>query len=294
MSTRYGLIGLGNVGADLARDAVSAGLDVSAFDIDRAALDRAVDAGVAPRADASMVAAEADVLILSLPNSPIVDRVLADGVFDSLRPGSLLIDMSTNLPARAVSLAAEGRDRGIRVIDAPVTYGQHGLVSYVGGAGADLEHAATWLDASVVEWIHVGPNGHGQYAKLAQNMLSGVGMGIVAEVLGFARAAGLDPGTLHDALRPTGAYSGLIERVLPAMQERRYGSAGTMALHAKDMGYALQTAGDLDVRLPFTAALHDVFEQVLSVGDRRWGQTALIEWWSPSTARPDDGRGAAA
>lgn len=288
MSACYGLIGLGNVGKDLARDAVAAGLRVLAYDVNAAALERAAGAGVESRSSAAAVAAEAEILVLSLPNSQIVDAVLADGVFESLRPGSVLVDMSTNLPARAIALVEECSARGVRVIDAPVTYGPTGLIAYAGGEAADVAIAAPWLDAAVSQWFHVGPHGHGQYVKLVQNILSGVGMGVLAEAIGFSLAAGIDLDTLHDALRPSGAYSGLIERVMPMMQERRYSSNGTMALHSKDMGYALQTAHELGIQLPFTAALREVFEDILKEGDRRWSQIALIEWWSP-LQQPDIG-----
>ena len=74
------------------------------------------------------------------------------------------------------------------------------------------------------------------------------------------------------------------------MVSRRYGASGTMALHSKDMGYALQAAEQVGARMPFTAALRGVFEDVLASGDRRWTQTALIEWFSPS--EPGDREGA--
>lgn len=286
MTTTYGLIGLGNVGGDLVRNAVSRGIAPVVHDLDRAAVERAVAAGAVAADGAQQLAAAADVLVLSLPNSDIVDAVLADGVLSALRPGAVLVDMSTNLPERAVGLAEEGRSRGLRVLDAPVTYGPDGLVAYVGGDLDGAPEAAAWLDAAVTQWFPIGPSGRGQSMKLVQNMLSGVGMGIVAEVLAFARASGLDPDAVLPALRPTGAYSGLVERTLPAMAAARYGDAGTMALHAKDMGYALRAAEQAGIELPFTAVLRGLFGDVLARGDRRWGQTALIEWWAsePSAA----------
>src|SRR5690606_30327794 len=103
-TVRYGLIGLGNVGTDLTVAAVASGLDLHVFDIDPAARGRAQEAGARVHDDAVGVAREADVLVLSLPNAEIVDAVLADGVLEALRPGSLLIDMSTNLPENAETM----------------------------------------------------------------------------------------------------------------------------------------------------------------------------------------------
>lgn len=289
-SISYGLIGLGNVGSDLAKAAAEAGFELHAYDIDEAARDRAADLGVIIHTDPVSMAGAVDVLALSLPTADIVDDVvLRSGVLDTLRSGALLIDMSTNLPERAVALAEEGARQSVRVLDAPVSYGTAGLVTFVGGDPATFATARPWLETVTVGVHHVGPNGHGQYVKLIQNILSGVGMGVIAEIIGFAEHAGVDLDALPDALRGTGAHSPMLERTFPVMVQRRYGTTGTMALHAKDMGYALRTAEQLGARMPFTAALREVFQDVLTTGDRRWTQSALVEWFVPSAESKDHG-----
>lgn len=282
MSARYGLIGLGNVGSDLVRDARLAGLDVDVFDADSAAVQRAAAAGGRACSSAKEVAADVDVLVLSLPTSEIVDQVLADGVLTALRPGAVLVDMSTNRPERARRLALEGAERSLIVLDAPVTYTPGGLLSFVGGELADASAAVRWLDAAVSSWVPVGAAGNGQYVKLAQNMLSGVTMGIAAELLGFLERAGVEASVGQQALQATGPYSPFVDRTLTAMRAREYGAAGTMALHSKDMRYALDAAAQLGVTMPFTEVLRNEFEDVLAAGDRRWGQSALIEWYLPA------------
>ncbi|TDE89555.1 NAD(P)-dependent oxidoreductase [Occultella glacieicola] len=289
MSARYALVGLGNVGSDLTSAAVAAGLDLHVYDLDAAARERAGNAGAVVHESAAEAVDGAATLVLSLPNAEVVDAVLAGGALDALRPGGALIDMSTNLPQNAVTLAATGRERGLTVLDAPVSYGPDGLVAFVGGPPEDVTAQREWLDAVVTQWTHVGAHGQGQYAKLVQNILSGVQMGVIAEVLGFASRAGTDLDALAAALRPTGAHSRMLERTMPAMRERRYGSAGTMALHAKDMGYALRAAEQIDARMPFTQALLTVFQETLAAGDPRWGQTALIEWFLAQDRDATDG-----
>jgi 2-hydroxy-3-oxopropionate reductase len=285
---RYGLIGLGNVGSDLAAAALAAGFELHAYDLAEAARERVADLGATLHPDPVSLAREVDVLVLSLPNADVVDDVLLHGgALDALRPGSLLIDMSTNLPDRAKALAVAGERRSIGVLDAPVSYGPRGLVTFVGGAAARFEDARPWLETVTVAVTHVGPAGHGQYVKLIQNILSGVGMGVVAEIIGFAEHAGVDLGVLPEALRDTGAHSPMLERTFPVMVQRRYGTTGTMALHTKDMGYALRTAEGIGARMPFTAALRGVFDDVLASGDPRWTQSAMVEWFVP--ARKPDG-----
>lgn len=278
---KYGLIGLGNVGTDLVRSAVAAGLDLQTFDIESTARSNAAGLGAGIAADAVSLACDSDVLVLSLPNSEIVRSVLDDGVFSSMKAGAYLVDMSTNRPISSIELAEQGAQRGVHVVEAPVSYSREGLVSFVGGKETHVQAIRPWLDATVAHHGHVGPAGHGQYVKLVQNMLSGVGMGIVAEVLGFAQHAGVDVEAMHSQLRRTGAYSPLVESCLNAMSKGKYGGSGTMALHSKDMGYAIEAAEHLGAHLPFTQVLHQVFSEVLRDGDPRWGQTALIERFKP-------------
>lgn len=290
MSTRYALIGLGNVGTDLTTAAVAAGLDLHVFDIDPAARDRAAQAGAVVHDSAADAATGADVLVLSLPNAEVVQAVLDGGALDALREGAALVDMSTNLPENALALARTGHERGLAVLDAPVSYGPDGLVSFVGGDEAEVNRLREWLDAVVISWEHVGGHSHGQYAKLVQNILSGVQMGVIAETLGFATKAGTDLDALARALRPTGAHSQMLERTFPGMRKRRYGSSGTMALHAKDMGYALRAGEAIGARMPFTSALLTVFQETLAAGDPRWTQSALIEWFDPADVTDEGAR----
>lgn len=285
----YGLIGLGNVGQDLVAGALRAGLDLHCYDLDALARERAESVGATLHHSALDVARVADVCVLSLPNTQIVDHVLFDdGVIEALRHDSYLVDMSTNHPARSQALAQEGAARGVHVLDVPVSYGAEGLVGFAGGSADSFTAVRPWLDAVTVHTEHVGPNGHGQYVKLVQNVLSGVGMGVIAEVIGFAERAGVDLQKLPEALRRTGANSRMLERTMPAMVERRYGNSGTMALHAKDMGYALTAAENIGARMPFTEALLQVFQDTLATGDPRWTQPAVAEWYRPAPDTVED------
>lgn len=282
-SLQYGLIGLGNVGSDLISGAIAANLHVHVFDVNDSAVDRAVKLGATRATDAASLARAVDVLVLSLPNGPIVDEVLFEaGVFDALRDGATLIDMSTNRPERAVELEGEGRARGLTVLDAPVSYGESGFVCFVGGDPTTFARASEWFDAVAAHTYHVGAAGQGQYVKLMQNMLTGVYMGAIAEAIGLGARAGVDLSRLTEFLRWTGAHSSLLESTIPRMLEREYGDNGTMAVHAKDMKYALDSAQSVGAPMPFTSALLGVFDEVLAPGDVRWKQLAMIEWFAPS------------
>ena len=163
MSARYGLIGLGNVGGGLIAPAIAGGLHVDAYDLDASARERAAVAGAHVHDDVGALVDVVDVLVLSLPNADVVDAVLLDGgALDAMAPGTICVDMSTNLPARSLALVEEARRRDIAMVDAPVSYGPEGLVSFVGGTDDDVERARPWLDAVTVRAFHMGPHGHGQ------------------------------------------------------------------------------------------------------------------------------------
>lgn len=283
--TAFGLIGLGNVGSDLARAALAAGLDLHAHDIQPEQLDEMRRLGATAHESPSALASSVDVLVLSLPNADVVHQVLVDdGALAALRRGGYLVDMSTNLPERTIEISRRAQERGIRVLDAPVSYGPDGLVSFVGGEQDDFDTLARWFGTVVRHAYHVGPHGHGQYVKLVQNLLNGVYMGVIAEAIGFAARAGVDLTVLPEALSRTGAYSPMFERVYPRMIERDYGQTGTLALHLKDTRYTVRTGGAIGARTPFAEALMTAFEGVLADGDPRWSQTALIEWFAPGAA----------
>lgn len=281
MRQRVGLIGVGNVGGRMAKDLSSAGFPLTVFDTSPEALARAEAAGAKIASNPKEVARRADVVLLSLPNSDIVDHVVegSDGVLEGLAEGKLLVDMSTSLPKRTLRLVDVCKQHGVRMIDAPISFGQHGIDIMVGGPEDWYEEAKPIFDAVGHKSTWVGPHSHGNITKLVQNMISGVGIAVIAEQLAFAVKAGVDPERLLEAIRTTGAGSRQLEYGLPRMLAHDFGTGGQLALHYKDVKYALQTAHELNAVTPFTDALYQVFNGALAHGDDKWAQVGCITYW---------------
>jgi len=281
MKQHVGLIGVGNVGGRMARDLVAAGHPLTVFDVNSEAVARAAELGAAIAQSPKDVARQADIVLLSLPNSDIVDSVVEseDGVLAGLAEGKLLVDMSTSLPKRTLRLVGVCNARNVRMIDAPISFGPHGMDIMVGGPEEWFEEAKTIFDVVGHKATWVGPHSHGNVTKLVQNMISGVGIAVIAEMLAFAVKAGVDPERMLEAIRTTGAGSRQLEYGVPRMLAHDFGTGGQLALHYKDVKYALQTAHELNAVTPFTAALYDVFNGALADGDRRWAQVGCITYW---------------
>lgn len=281
MKQHVGLVGVGNVGGRMAKDLVDAGHPLTVFDTSPDALARAEENGAKVGTSPKDVASQADIVLLSLPGSDVVDRVVEgeDGVLDGLAEGRLLVDMSTSLPKRTLRLVDVCNERNIRMIDAPISFGPYGMDIMVGGPEEWFEEAKPIFDVVGHKATWVGPHSHGNVTKLVQNMISGVGIAVIAEMLAFAVKAEVDPERMLEAIRTTGAGSRQLDSGLPRMLAHDFGSGGQLALHYKDVKYALQTAHDMNAVTPFTTALYDVFNGALAHGDSSWSQAGCITYW---------------
>jgi 2-hydroxy-3-oxopropionate reductase len=265
----------------MAKDLTEAGFPLTVFDASSDALARAEGFGANTASSPKDLASKVDIVLLSLPNSDIVDSVVEDkdGVLNGLAEGKLLVDMSTSLPKRTLRLVEICKERGVHMIDAPISFGADGMDIMVGGPKEWFEEARPVFDVVGHKATWVGTHSHGNVTKLVQNMISGVSIAVIAEMLAFAVTAGVDPDRMWEAIRTTGAGSRQLDRGLPRMLEHDFGTGGQLALHYKDVKYALQTAQEMDAVTPFTTALYEVFNGTLAHGDNRWAQVGCITYW---------------
>ena len=201
---RVAFIGLGTMGARMARNLLAAGHELVACDADPA---RAAALGTPVASSPAEAAARAEVTITSLPSPEIVESVMlaGDGVAAGARAGSLVVDASTGPPELARRLAVELGRRGLDCLDAPVSGGPHGaadatLTIMVGGPAPVFERARPLLAALGRLVVHVGGPGAGQAAKLCNNLVAGVTMAALAEACAVAEREGIDPRTLYELL----------------------------------------------------------------------------------------------
>ena len=199
MTTRIGFIGLGIMGAPMAANLVKAGFEVTGYNRSPGRVEQLAEAGGHGAKDICGAVREADVVVTMVPDSPDVQAVLAGegGVFENAQAGALIIDFSSIRPDVAAALAAEGAERGFRVLDAPVSGGEAGAIEgvlsiMVGGAAGDFEAAKPVFDAVGKTVVHVGPAGSGQTVKAANQLMVAGHLELLAEAIVFLEAYGVD------------------------------------------------------------------------------------------------------
>jgi 2-hydroxy-3-oxopropionate reductase len=281
---RIGFIGLGIMGAPMAANLVKAGFDVTGYNRSPARVEQLVAAGGRGAADVAEAVRDADVVATMLPDSPDVRSVLAGegGVFGNAPAGALIIDFSTIRPDVAAELAAEGAERGFRVLDAPVSGGEQGAIEgtlsvMAGGAAADFEAAAPVFAAVGRTVVHVGPAGSGQTVKAAnQLMVAGI-IELVAEAIVFLEAHGVDT---EAALRVLGgglAGNTVLQRKGASMLARDFTPGFRVALHDKDLGIVTAAAREAGVVIPLGALVAQLISSLKVQGDGALDHSALVK-----------------
>jgi 2-hydroxy-3-oxopropionate reductase len=281
---KLGFIGLGVMGAPMAAHLVAAGHDVSGYDVDAAAGEKLAAAGGRAATGVADAVAGAELVITMLPNHPHVEEVVlaAGGVLDTAGPGTLLVDMSTIRPETSIAVAEAARDKGIRVLDAPVSGGQAGaeqasLSIMVGGSAEDFEAAKPVFEAVGKTIAHVGPHGAGQVVKAANQLVVGGIYGLVAEAIVLLEASGVDAATGLDVLAGGLAGSRILELKRKSMVDRQFAPGFRIDLHHKDMGIALAAARQADVALPLTGLVAQLVAAGRAMGYGSLDHSALLK-----------------
>jgi 2-hydroxy-3-oxopropionate reductase len=236
MST-IAFIGLGIMGGPMAGHLVRAGHDVVGYNRSRPPVDRHVAAGGRGADSVADAVKDADVVITMVPDSPDVELVALgeNGIFDSARPGTLYIDCSSIRPDVAASVAAEGKRRGLRVVDAPVSGGDVGAIN------------------ATLSIVHVGPAGAGQTVKAANQLIVAGTIELVAEAIVFLEAYGVDTESAIRVLAGGLAGNQILDRKAPNMLKREFAPGFRIELHHKDMGIVTDAARTAGVAIPLGA-----------------------------------------
>jgi 3-hydroxyisobutyrate dehydrogenase len=258
--TRVAFLGLGTMGEAMAGNLARAGFAVTGWNRTAGRAAALGQDGVAMAATAADAVADADIVVICVSDTPDVEAVLfgPDGVVAGARPGTLIIDCSTIAPSGSWDFAARLRERGLAMVDAPVSGGSEGaqkatLTIFVGGDAEDVERARPVLAAMGKTITHVGPIGAGQAVKAVnQVILAGAYLG-VAEGIVLAIKAGLDVEQVVGALGGGAAQSWVLANRSGRMLDNDYPLGFKVALHRKDLGIALDLAGQLGAVLPLTA-----------------------------------------
>ena len=281
--TTIAFVGLGIMGAPMAVHLQNAGFDVCGVNRSPERTQPLVEAG--GRAETSIADAVkgADVVAVMVPDSPDVQEVLAGegGVFEGAAPGTLVIDFSSIRPDVAATLAEQAREKGLRMLDAPVSGGEAGargaaLSIMVGGEAEDFAEAQQIFDAVGSTIVHVGPSGSGQTVKAANQLIVAVNIEVVAEALVFLEAHGVDTEAALEVLGGGLAGSKVLEQKKPNMLGRTFEPGFRIDLHHKDMGIVTSAAREAGVVIPLGSLAAQLMASARANGDGGLDHSALL------------------
>jgi 2-hydroxy-3-oxopropionate reductase len=281
-STKIGFIGLGIMGTPMATHLIDAGYHL--FVYTRGKLpEHLIERHVTICLSSQGVAERADIIITMVPDTPDVEEVLfgKQGVAAGLSAGKLVVDMSSISPTATQKFAQKIQALGCEYLDAPVSGGEVGaknatLSIMVGGSATSFERAKPLFELMGKNITHVGGNGDGQTAKVANQIIVALNIEAVAEALVFAARAGADPAKVRAALMGGFASSKILEVHGERMVKRTFDPGFRIALHQKDLNLALSTARELGVSLPNTATAQELFNACAAHGGAGWDHSAMV------------------
>lgn len=279
---KIAFIGLGIMGRPMAGHLKAAGHDITVVERKSLTAEDRGNFAVAP--DPKTAAADAEVVILMVPDTPDVEAVLfaENGVGNGLVAGTLVIDMSSISPTATKEFAKRIAAKGCDYVDAPVSGGEVGakqasLTIMCGGTEAAFARAKPLFEAMGKNITLVGEVGAGQTCKVANQIIVALTIEAVAEALTFASKAGADPAKVRQALMGGLATSRILELHGERMIKRTFNPGFRIRLHQKDLALALAAGRDLGVALPNTASTQQIFSAVVAGGGSELDHSGLVK-----------------
>jgi 2-hydroxy-3-oxopropionate reductase len=277
-----GFIGLGIMGAPMAGHIIDGGHQLFAHTRTRVP-QALVDKGAVVCASGQEVAAQSDVIITMVPDTPHVEDVLFgdSGVAAGLSPGKIVVDMSSISPIETKAFARRINELGCQYLDAPVSGGEVGakagtLTIMVGGEQAAFDQVKPLFELMGKNITLVGGNGDGQTCKVANQIIVALNIEAVSEALLFASKAGADPARVREALMGGFASSKILEVHGERMLKRTFDPGFRIELHQKDLNLALSNARAMGLSLPNTATAQELFNACAAHGGSAWDHSAMV------------------
>jgi 2-hydroxy-3-oxopropionate reductase len=279
-----GFIGLGIMGGPMAANLVKAGFDVIGYNRSPEPVQRLADQGGRGAASLAEAVQDADVVVTMVPDSPDVEAVALgeDGIYAHAKQGTLHVDMSSIRPDVARKVGEAGKQRGFRVLDAPVSGGEQGAIDaslsiMVGGDPNDFADARPVLEAVGKTVVHVGPVGSGQTVKAANQLIVAGTIELVAEAIVFLEAYGVDTEAAVKVLAGGLAGNAILDRKAAGMLARDFTPGFRIDLHHKDLGIVTSAAREAGVVLPLGAVVAQLVASLRAQGDGGLDHSALLK-----------------
>ena len=278
-----GFVGLGIMGAAMAGNLLEAEHELVVHNRTRTKAEQLAQHGARVAASPREVAQTSDVVITMLPGPPEVEEVVAGegGLLEGATRGSLVVDMSTSSPLLARQLASMARERGVRMLDGPVSGGDVGardgtLSIMVGGEDEDFERARPLFEVMGETVVHVGGAGAGQVVKACNQIVVALVIEAVAEALVLGSKAGVAPDRVVEVLSGGLASNRVLEVKGEKFLSHEFTPGGKVEYHRKDLGIALAAGSEYGVTLPVTALVEQMFGVLEAKGRGGWDHSALL------------------
>lgn len=283
---KIGFIGLGIMGKPMVRNLLKAGHEVIVYDIIQENIDISVKDGATAAYSPKHVAEKCKLIITMLPNSPHVKSVVMgiNGILEGASKGSILIDMSSIAPLASQEIYAACVEKGIKMIDAPVSGGEpkaiDGTMSImVGGDKSVFDEVYDILMTMGGSAVHCGDIGAGNTAKLANQVIVALNIAAVSEAFMLSTKAGVDPVKVFDAVKGGLAGSTVMNAKIPMIIKRIFKPGFKIDLHIKDLNNALETGHSIGSPLPLTAYVMEILQTLKSDGYGQEDHSAIAKYY---------------
>jgi 3-hydroxyisobutyrate dehydrogenase-like beta-hydroxyacid dehydrogenase len=283
MKPKLGFVGLGNIGEPMCRRLLENGYEVSIYDIDPKAVSRLGDTPAEPARNLETLVSSAEVVILSLPGSDVVEEVVLGegGLAEGLSSGKVMIDTSSSKPSSTRELAEKLAESGVEMLDAPVSGGvlraeEGKLAVMVGGKGEVFERCRGIFEAFGEKNFHVGDHGAGHLVKSLNNLLSATTLASAAEAVLLAQKAGVAPETLLEVINAGNGRSYSTEVKFPNfILDRSFDDGFALGLMVKDLKIALETAAEMGHPMFSGSAISQLWQAAFARGHGPEGHTSI-------------------
>jgi len=287
---KVGYIGLGIMGASIARNLMKAGHELVVHNRSRAIVDQLASEGATPASSPKEVAGQVEFVFTNLPDSPDVEQVVLgeNGIIEGAHAGLIYIDNSTIKPETARALAKKLAEVGVAALDAPVSGGDVGardgtLTIMVGGPEDAFNKAVPLFEAMGKAWVLVGDSGAGQIAKVCNQIIVGAQMVALAEALITAQKSGVDPSRVVEAIKGGAAQMWTLDVKPPRLFAGNRQPGFKAYMQHKDLGIVLDTAKAYGIPLPVTAVVMQLYTAMLEQGNRDLDNSAVISVYESLT-----------
>ncbi len=279
-----GFIGLGIMGQPMAQHLLKGGHKMWVYGRRPHTMVPLTQAGATGCASPQEVAANADIIFIMVSDTPDVEAVIHGdrSVIDGVRAGSVIVDMSSIAPIPTQALARRLAEKGVEMLDAPVSGGEVGAVNatlsiMVGGKPDAFARVKPLFELMGKNIVHVGDNGAGQTAKVCNQIVVALTIAAVSEALILAKKAGVDPAKVRQALLGGFAGSKILEVHGQRMIDGNFAPGFKAKLHQKDMAIAMRTAQELGLALPGAAMAAQYMNALVGTGDGELDSAAVVK-----------------